>query len=108
SFPLPGLTRRLARALAADGVGVVSTHTRFFPMSFVGIRLARRLGVPAMHTEHGSDFVRGVAGPIALASRLVDRTAGRYVLRRADVVLAVSEEVRRFVRRLAGVDSRVF
>ena len=61
-----------------------------------------------VHTEHGSDFVRGVSLPIAVASRLIDLTAGRRVLRRASLVLAVSEGVQRFVERLAGVASRLF
>lgn len=108
SFPLPGETRRLVRRLRADGVDVISTHTRFFPMSVVGMRVARRLGVPAIHTEHGSDFVRGVSPIVALGSRLVDVTLGRNVLRSVDRVLAVSEQVQAFVRRLAGVDSIVF
>lgn len=108
SFPLPGSARRLARRLAEEGIDVVSTHTRFFPMSVVGMRVARRIGVPAIHTEHGSDFVRGVSPMIAVGSRVVDLTLGRFVLQSADRVLAVSEQVQAFVRRLAGVDSVVF
>lgn len=108
SFPLPGETRRLRRRLSELGVTAISVHTRFFPMSSVGITLGRKLGVPVVHTEHGSGFVRGVSAPIAVASRLVDLTVGRRVLRRADLVLAVSDEVAEFVDRLAQVRARVF
>lgn len=108
AFPPLGTTRRIARLIWEAGATVVSTHTRLFPMSLVGARAARMAGVPHVHTEHGSDFVRGVPALIGLASRTVDATMGRTVLRRADRVLGVSEAVVAFVRRLAGVDAAVF
>lgn len=108
SFPLPGATARILRMLEGAGVTAVSTHTRFFPMTVVGVRVARRLGVAVVHTEHGSGFVRGVNPLVGLASRLVDLTAGRWALRRAEIVLAVSEQVADFVARLAGVGARLF
>ncbi len=108
SFPSPGTARRIARSMRHAGLTAVSTHTRFFPMSAVGRSVARRLRIPLIHTEHGSDHVRGVSWIIGAASRLVDVTIGRAILRSADVVLAVSEQVSAFVRRLAGVDSVLF
>jgi glycosyltransferase involved in cell wall biosynthesis len=108
SLPVPGATRRISSLLAAEGITVVSTHTRFFPMSFVGIRVARRVAAPVVHTEHGSGFVQGVSALVGAASRLVDRTMGRWVLRRATIVLGVSEGVVAFVERLAKVRAQVF
>jgi glycosyltransferase involved in cell wall biosynthesis len=77
-------------------------------MTFVGLRAARAAGVPVVHTEHGSDYVVTDSAVIRAASRLVDRTVGRWVLRHADRVLGVSEAVTAFVARLAGVDAEVF
>jgi glycosyltransferase involved in cell wall biosynthesis len=77
-------------------------------MTWRGVWIARKLGVPLVHTEHGSDFVKGVSFPIALASRIVDVTLGRRALRSADRVLGVSEAVASFVDRLAGVSADVF
>jgi glycosyltransferase involved in cell wall biosynthesis len=108
SFPRPGASRKILPILASLNVSAISTHTRFFPMSFVGIRLARKLGIAAIHTEHGSGFVRGVSLPIAIASRLIDITVGRYVLRSATAVLAVSEAVSEFVDHLSGASAQVF
>lgn len=108
AFPKPGETRRLAAILADAGVTVLSTHTRYFPMSFIGARLGVRLKIPVIHTEHGSGFVRGVSPQIALASRIVDLTLGRYVLRSARRLLAVSEQVRSFVRKLAHREASLF
>jgi glycosyltransferase involved in cell wall biosynthesis len=76
-------------------------------MSALGAGLARRLSVPLVHTEHGGGFVVSGGGAVEIASRTVDLTMGRRVLRRADRVVAVSEESQNFVRALAGVDSIV-
>lgn len=108
AWPWPGTSRKIRRMLADGSVTAISTHTRFFPMSLVGMRLARRLGVPGIHTEHGSAAVRGVSPVVALASSLVDHTMGRLVLRSASRVLCISDGAREFVRDLAGVDGEVF
>lgn len=107
-FPSPGTRRALTRQLRTQQIDIVSVHTRFFPMTFVGLRAARAAGIPVVHTEHGSDHVVTDSAVISLASRLVDRTIGRWVLRQADRVLGVSEAVTAFVHRLAGVDADVF
>ncbi|WP_158253059.1 glycosyltransferase family 4 protein [Cryobacterium sp. Y62] len=108
SFPALGTARRLRQQFAHAGVTAISTHTRFFPMSWVGVAAGRRLGVPVLHTEHGSDFVRGVSPLIGLASRVVDVTVGRQTMRKATSVLGVSEQVIAFVKRLSGVAGTVF
>ncbi len=106
-FPGPGTRRRLTRLLRDERVDVVSVHTRFFPMSFVGSRAARRARLPLVHTEHGSDHVSSDSAVIRIASRVVDFTLGRAVLRSADRVLGVSENVVAFVHKLADVDAQV-
>ncbi|WP_406637435.1 glycosyltransferase family 4 protein [Pseudarthrobacter quantipunctorum] len=108
SAPYPGTKRRLHALLKDQGVTLISVHTRFFPMSFVGLRLGKTLRVPVVHTEHGSDHVKGVSQFIGMVSRVVDRTMGRYILKQATGVLAISTSARDFVKRLAGVHSIVF
>lgn len=108
AFPKLGARRRITAILRERRIDVISTHTRFFPMSFLGIRAGRALDVPVVHTEHGSDHVRGVSSIVAVASRVVDWTLGRYVLKSAERVLAISSASAAFVRRLAGRDSTVF
>lgn len=107
-FPSLGTRRRLTQLLRERGIDIVSVHTRFFPMSYVGMRAARAARIPLIHTEHGSDHVASDSPLIRAASRLVDFTLGRAVLRNADRVLGVSESVTHFVRRLAGVNAEVF
>lgn len=108
AWPWPGTSRKIRRILSKGSVTAISTHTRFFPMSLIGVRLARRLRVPGIHTEHGSATVRGVSPLVALASNLVDLTMGRHVLRRASRVLCISVGARDFVRDLADVDGEIF
>ena len=107
-FPAPGTTRRIARLLKERRIDAVSVHTRFFPMTWIGLRAGRRAGTAVVHTEHGSDHVVSPSALISMASRMVDRTLGRHVLRAADEVLGVSESVTAFVRRLSGREARVF
>lgn len=108
SWPMPGTGLRLGRYLRSIGVTHISTHTRFFPMSYVGVQLGRRLKLPVIHTEHGSDYVRGVSPLVGLASKIVDRTLGSYVLKKATTVLAISESAQAFVGRLSGRPATVF
>lgn len=108
AVPWPGAGAKLRSFLKERGVTVISTHTRFFPMSFVALRAGKRLGIPVIHTEHGSDHVRGVTPFIGWISRLVDVTVGKYILRQATKVLAISSAAQDFVFSLAGVKSSVF
>jgi len=108
AFPPLGTTRRLTAAIREHGVDALSTHTRFFPMTWVGTRAARRAGIPSLHTEHGSDHVRSPSRLVEFASRMDDRTFGRHSLRRSTRVLAVSTDAADFVKRLSGRDSELF
>lgn len=107
-FPGWGTRRRLTALLRSENVDVVSTHTRFFPMSWVGLRAAKCAQIPVVHTEHGSGHVVSASPLISAASRIVDYTVGRAVMRQADEVLGVSEAVTAFVKNLSGRSSRVF
>lgn len=91
------------RALPGGVVTRVATHTRFFPMSALGVRLGGQLGVPVVHTEHGAGSVVTGSAVLESGSKLVDATVGRWVLRRADRVIAVSAATAGFVHDLAGV-----
>lgn len=108
SFPSLGSRRSISRFLRDHAIDLVSVHTRFFPMSFIGVRAARACSIPVIHTEHGSGFVASSSPLISWCSRAVDVTAGRYVLRHADRVLGVSAEAAAFASRLGGVRAEVF
>jgi glycosyltransferase involved in cell wall biosynthesis len=107
-LPPRGLRNDLIAKYSAQHVDLISVHTRFFPMTWTGIDVARKLQVPVVLTEHGSGFVRGVSPMVAIASRVIDVTRGRMALRNADLVLAISEAAQTFVKKLAGVNSSLF
>lgn len=108
TFPALGTTTQLAAHLARRRIDVVSVHTRFFPMSMVGLRAAHRAGIPVIHTEHGSNFVAADSPVVSLGSRAVDLTMGRYVVTHADRVLGVSPAAAAFARRLGAREAEVF
>ncbi|MDO5496001.1 MAG: glycosyltransferase family 4 protein, partial [bacterium] len=89
-FPPPGTARRLRQMFRARGIELVSVHTRFFPLTWLGVDAARATGIPVILTEHGSDHVSSDSRLISSAARGVDQTLGRRALKRADQVLAVS------------------
>lgn len=97
-----------AGELAAGPVTHVSTQTRFFPTSWLGMKLGRSLGVPVVHTEHGGGYVATSSRAVEAAAKAVDLTMGRAVLRGATRVLAVSRASCDFVQRLAGVPATQF
>lgn len=107
SFPPLGTTRRIISELRNQSVSGISTHTRFFPMTFVGYKVSKALGVPWIHSEHGSSFVRTQNPLVDIPAKMWDLTLGKFLLRKADVVVADSEFVADFVEQLAGVEAVV-
>jgi len=111
NFPVPRFASRgwrdACRAARELNPDLVVGHTRFFVPALAALLHARRLGVPYIHTEHGSDFVQMNGGWTGRVARLYDETLGRQVLRRADVRIAVSAAAADFVGRLAGVEATV-
>lgn len=108
AFPWFGASRRIRKHLRESGATLISVHTRFFPMSYIGVLAARRLGIPSLLTEHGSDSVRGVNPLVSLASKLVDRTLGQSTIKKATKVLGISEGSVQFINKLAKVRASVF
>lgn len=108
AWPDPQLRTELRSIFVGNEITQVSVHTRFFPMSWLGRKVAIDLAIPSIHTEHGSNFVSGVDWLTGVVSRAVDFTLGRNHLRRVDKLLAISDESANFVRRLSGRKSEVF
>jgi glycosyltransferase involved in cell wall biosynthesis len=88
--------------LSQEGIDVISTQTRFFFSSWYGMKWAKQLKVPHVHTEHGSDFVQHKSPVIRWGSWFVDVTMGKKILRNAQVVTCVSQDVATFVQKLSG------
>lgn len=108
SLPTPVALGRIIREVKHSHLDVISVHTRFFPLTWLGVLLGKRLNIPVLLTEHGSDFVSSDSRFIALVSKAVDYTFGRWALRHATHTLGVSPAVTKFVKKLAGVETEVF
>ncbi|RMD57818.1 glycosyltransferase family 1 protein [Candidatus Woesearchaeota archaeon] len=88
----------LLRGMSPD---VVITHTRFVPASFLGAIFAKRFRIPRIHIEHGATHT-GKKPFIYSVNILYDHTIGWFVLKSADVIAAVSDAARAFVKHLCG------
>ena len=98
--PLPKPTLGLLRVMAMRGFDIVSTQTRFFPTSFLGAIYALLHRVPLIHTERGTGHMVIASPIVSLISRFHDHTIGAWILRRARVVIGVSDAVCKFTRHL--------
>ncbi len=102
SFPNSHWWGSLGRELRRTSVSAISVHTRFFPATWLGVSAARRAGIPVVLTEHGGGSVQTDSPTIQAASRVVDRSLGRWALRQADGVTAVSRRAAEFTAALSG------
>lgn len=101
-FWLPSFWRGLYR-LRSWNPDIIHTHTRFFLSSFLWGIFARLHAKPWIHIEHGSWFVVSSRKIIASISKIYDATLGKWVLKNANEVIAVSEACEHFVREVFWV-----
>jgi glycosyltransferase involved in cell wall biosynthesis len=106
NFPIPKAWKpefwRALRAARPSKHDVFVSHTRFFLTSTLALGFARALSRPLLHVEHGSDYVQLSGRPARAAARVYDLLPGRFLLRHADGVVAISHAAAGFVWRLAG------
>ena len=105
-YPVP-ILRNAKRLWRKDQFDVIVTNTRFFLTSFAGARIALRSGCPYVHMEHGSGWRVSENPGVNLVTRLVDVTIGRWLLRNATIVCAVSRDAARYCRSLVDRDVRI-
>ena len=103
------LASPVRRALAAPARqhDLLVSHTRFFLSSTLALACARIVRRPLLHVEHGSDFVQLSGRAPRTAARVYDLVLGRWLLRHADGVIAISQAAADFVKRLAKRDASV-
>lgn len=107
AFPSPRKAVQLPRMLAAEGVDVVSVHTRFFPATWLGLLAAHRRALPVVLTEHGSGHAQVASPLIRSAVWTIDKTVATWAWRSADLVLAVSQKAADFVWAGSGRHAEV-
>ena len=100
-FPIPKPSASLARLLTRK-VDLVSTQTRFFVTSFLGLLVAKWQGVPLIHTERGAMHSVVQNAMVDRASRIYDHTIGSLIVKNSDVRVGLSAEVCAFLEHLGG------
>ncbi len=76
---------------------IIITHTRFFLSSLMGWIIARKYKCKWVHIEHGSDYVL-LSSPVKnKIAYIYDRLIWKWVLKKANKVLCISEASKKFV-----------
>ncbi|MDD2907169.1 MAG: glycosyltransferase family 4 protein [Candidatus Gracilibacteria bacterium] len=75
----------------------VITHTRFFLTSLFGGIFARKNKIKWIHIEHGSDYVKLSSKLKTNLSIIYDKIFGKWIFKKADNVLAISEACKIFI-----------
>ena len=100
-FPIPKPSMVLIK-LFTEKVDLVSTQTRFFATSFVGLLVAKWQGVPLVHTERGSMHSVVQSKLVDRISQFYDHTIGSLIVKNSDVCVGLSAEVCAFLEHLGG------
>lgn len=96
-YPIPKISalKELKKLKKYDAV---MTHTRFFPLTFLGTRFANKRKTPQLHVEHGTCHPpMGLLAPIVW---LYDHTFGRFIIKNSTIVAGVSEAAEKFAQHL--------
>jgi len=88
-FPIP-YPRSYGRILRDIDFDVAVTNTRFFPSSLIGALQAKERARPYVHIEYGSGWYVTPNPFVNAVVKLWDVSFGRYILRNASAVAAVS------------------
>lgn len=66
------------------------TNGRFYILSFLAARFAKRKGIPHVHFEHGSTYKLSSSRVVNVCCLLFDATLGKYIIRASSICAAVS------------------
>lgn len=107
NFPLPKFWKKdfwmsikKIKSILKEDEYVIITHTRFFLPSLMWWIIARRNKCKWIHIEHGSDFVELSSPSKTKIAYFYDMTIGKYILRKSDRVLAISEASKKFIGKI--------
>ena len=75
----------------------VVSHTRFFLSSFIAGIFARKNKLQWIHIEHGSDYVKLSSMLKSKISYIYDKIIWKWIFKRADKILAISEACKKFI-----------
>lgn len=105
NYPLPKFWQRefwnLWQELHKEQYDLVLSRTRFFFTSLMAWRYGKKMKLPWVHIEHGSDFATFNTSFKTALGKLYDYTLGSFVLRQSDANVANSQASAAFVEKLS-------
>lgn len=109
SFPIPRPLAAIKALYYLRGckIDIISTQTRFFITSWLGLFFGFIKKIPVVHTERGSCHTVSDNWLVSVAGWLVDQTLGCLVFRLADAVVGVSEAAAGFAKNLGAKNPKV-
>ena len=120
TYPIPKPTLKTLQILwklYKTKYDMISTHTRFFLTSLLGLVFAKITGTPLIHTERGASHTIHSNKAVALVSRLYDHTIGTLIVKYAWKTSGLSRASYDFLKHLGakepavihdGVDTNLF
>ncbi len=102
-YPLydPTILNHIDKIIEEYNIDVINSHTRFFTSSFFAA-LYRKLNnnILLVHTEHGAGPLLHKNGYVSSICNLYDSTLGKWVIKSADVPIAIGPSSMNFMRKL--------
>ena len=103
SYPIPKFSIiKILWRLREENFDIVSTQTRFYTLTWLGLFFSKTNNIPCVHTERGSSHSVSESSLIAWLSKCVDHTFGYLICRYSNCVVGVSEQACQFVRHLGA------
>lgn len=103
NFPLPKFWTKefqvFLKNLDSRTYDIVIGHTRFFPSSLFALLYSKKRKIPYLHIEHGSSFVMSGNILIRLTAWIYDQIIGKYIIKQAASVIAISQAVSYFLKK---------
>ncbi len=104
NFPLPCIWKtkfwQQWKIISKNNYDIVISTTRFFVQPLLAFFYAKKRSLPILHIEHGSDFVRGTP-LVSLIAKTYDETIGRFILSKANSIIAPSQSAAKFIKLLS-------
>lgn len=104
SFPIPKPWHviRALQILWKRKIDLISTQTRFYPISWLGFVIAKWWRIPICHTERGGVHTETDSFVVRWGGKILDHTFGFLLCRYATATVGVSDATCRFLRHLGA------
>lgn len=109
-YPLPSIWKfefwRQWKKIKSSNFDIVVSMVRFFIQPLMALFYAKTKKIPLIHIEHCSNYVKNRL-IISIIAKFFDKTLGRFILVRANKIIAVSKPVALFIKVLANKSSSI-